>query len=235
MSEIKVLISQSNYIPWKGYFDAISKADVFVIYDDMQYTRRDWRNRNKIKTQNGVSWLSIPVDVKGKFNQKINETRISDLGWAAKHWETIRHNYCKAAYFQEVKDFFEPLYLNCKELYLSEVNFRFIKACCDYLEIKTEFKWSSEFDLKGDKSEKLLNLCLDLKGSTYISGPAAKEYLDLDLFEKSGINLEWMEYSGYPEYPQLHGAFVHHVSILDLLFNTGTAARKYMKLSQHVG
>ncbi len=224
-----VLITQSNYIPWKGYFDAINRADVLVLYDDMQYTRRDWRNRNKIKTANGLQWLTIPVEVKGKFHQKINETRIEDKAWAKAHWETIRHAYAKAPFFADMKDVFEPLYLNCSEEHLSQVNYRFLKACCELLGITTEFRWSSEFELRGDKSEKLLNLCHDLKADTYYSGPAAKDYMDETLFLTNGVRVEWLDYSGYPEYPQLHGDFEHGVSILDLFFNTGDSATKYMK------
>lgn len=229
MSEKKVLITQSNYIPWKGYFDAIHFADIFVLYDDMQYTRRDWRNRNKIKTPQGLQWLTIPVEVKGKYFQKINETKISDLGWPKDHWNMILQNYRNAPYFNLNKDFFEELYLNCQEKYLSTVNYRFLKAICGLLEIKTEFRWSSEFALKGDKSEKLLNLCVDLGASCYFTGPAAKDYLDTSLFEIAGIAVKWFDYNDYPEYLQQHGNFEHGVSILDLIFNTGPAAKQFMK------
>lgn len=233
MSDKKVLITQSNYIPWKGYFDAINQVDVLVLYDDMQYTRRDWRNRNRIKTAQGVQWLTIPVDVKGKYYQKINEAIIQDKSWSKMHWETIRHAYRQAACFEWCRERFEYLYANCQEEYLSMVNYRFIKACCDLLDIKTEIKWSSEFELKGDKSEKLLNICLDLKATTYYSGPAAKDYLDEQLFADNGIAVNWLDYSGYPQYPQLHGAFEHGVSIIDLFFNTGKDSKKYMKSFGH--
>lgn len=229
MSKRKVLITQSNYVPWKGYFDSINFVDVVVLYDDMQYTRRDWRNRNIIKTANGTQWITIPVEVKGKYFQKINETKIADPRWADAHWQTLRHAYGKAPCFSTVKDFVEPLYRNCKEEYLSQVNYRFLKACCDFLGITTEFRWSSEFELKGDRSEKLLNICQELGADVYYSGPAAKEYMDVALFERNNIKVEWLDYSGYPEYPQLFGHFVHGVSILDLLFNTGDNARAYMK------
>lgn len=225
----KALITQSNYIPWKGYFDAIHAADVFVLYDDMQYTRRDWRNRNKIKTAQGLQWLSVAVEVKGKYFQKINETRISDHEWAKDHWNTIRQNYLKAPYFNDYREFFEDLYLNCREEYLSQINYRFLKGICDLLEITTPFQWSSEFQLRGDKSEKLLNLCKDLNASFYFSGPAARDYLEVGLFEQAGVTVHWLDYSGYPEYQQLHGDFEHGVSILDLIFNEGPNAKKFMK------
>jgi len=229
----KVLITQSNYIPWKGYFDAINQVDEFILYDDMQYTKRDWRNRNKIKTSNNLQWLTIPVEVKGKFFQKINETRISDKKWSKEHWNTIKHNYSKALYFNLYKDFFEDLYLNCNENYLSEINFRFLKAVCDLLEIKTKFIWSSEFELKGDKSEKLLNICLDIGATTYFSGPNAKDYLDIELFNQKGINIEWLNYNGYKEYDQLYPPFVHSVSIIDLIFNCGPYSKLFFKTFQH--
>lgn len=225
----KALITQSNYIPWKGYFDAIHETDVFVLYDDMQYTKRDWRNRNKIKTQNGLQWLTIPVEVSGKFFQKINETKISDAGWAKSHWNSIRHNYADAPYFQQYKDFFEDLYMNSVDQNLSQINLRFLKAVCGLLDIKTEFRLSSEFELRGERSEKLLNICLDLGCTTYISGPAAKDYLDVSIFTANGITLQWLDYSDYPEYEQLHGGFEHGVSIVDLVFNTGPEIKKYMK------
>ncbi|GHN00246.1 hypothetical protein WSM22_17350 [Cytophagales bacterium WSM2-2] len=225
----KVLITQSNYIPWKGYFDAINSVDIVILYDDAQYTRRDWRNRNKIKTPNGLLWLTIPVDVKGKFFQKISETKISDRQWTKNHWETLLHNYSKAPCFLQYRDIIENAYLGCQDEKLSLINLHFLKTCCALLDIKTEFRWSSEFDLRGDKSEKLLNMCIDSNAITYYSGLAAKDYLDVSLFEAHGIEVKWMDYSGYLAYPQLYGKFEHEVSILDLIFNTGDGAKKYMK------
>ncbi len=226
---MKVFISQSNYIPWKGYFDAIRRADVFVLYDDMQYTKRDWRNRNQIKTPNGLQWLSIPVKVKGKFFQKISETEVSDPDWALKHWQSIHQNYQKAPFFPEYGPLFETLYRSATEERLSQINYHFLKAIAGMLGITTRFRWSSEFDLQGDRSEKLLHICKDLQATHYISGPAAQGYLDMELFRKNGIDVLWMDYAGYPEYPQLFGPFNHHVSILDLLFNTGPGAAACLK------
>lgn len=225
----KILITQSNYIPWKGYFDGINTADVFVVYDEMQYTKRDWRNRNKIKTQNGAQWISIPVEVKGKYFQKINETKVSDRNWRLKHWDSIRHNYSKAPFFKEYAEIFEELYLNNQEEYLSEINISFINEINKILSIETEIIWSKDLDLRGDKSEKLLNICLDLEGTDYYSGPSAKNYMDVELFEKNGINVHWFDYSGYPEYNQMFGEFDHEVSILDLIFNEGPTAKNFMK------
>lgn len=225
----KIAILQSNYIPWKGYFDMINMVDEFILYDDMQYTRRDWRNRNKIKTPQGLKWLSIPVDVKGKYFQKINETKISDDTWGKKHWETIKHNYGKTKYFKEYKDIFEELYLNSNEAYLSQINYKLIIAINDILGISTKIRWSSEFDLVDGQTEKLLGICKDCSADIYLSGPAAKDYFDENLAKQENIAVEWMDYSGYEEYSQLHPPFEHGVTILDLIFNEGSNATKFMK------
>ena len=225
----KIAIIQSNYIPWKGYFDIINMVDEFIIYDDAQYTRRDWRNRNKIKTPQGLSWLTIPVDVKGKYHQKIHDTKISDISWNKKHWNIIKNNYKKALHFNDYKDLFEELYLKCNALYLSEINFKFIQAINKILNIKTKIRWSSEFCMENGKTEKLIGICKSCHANIYLSGPSAKEYLDVSLFEKEGIIVEWMEYLNYKEYDQLFPPFEHKVSILDLIFNVGPSAKKYMK------
>lgn len=224
----KIIITQSNYIPWKGYFDSIALADDFVIYDDMQFTKRDWRNRNLIKTQSGVKWLTIPVEVKGKYLQKIRETKISDKNWNNDHWNVIKQVYGKSANFNYYKDFFEDLYLNTTSKYLTEINFRFISAICEILNIKTNFHFSSDFSLKEERSERLLDLCLKLNGTDYFSGPAAKVYMNERIFEEAGVKINYFDYSAYPEYEQLYPPFVHGVSILDLLFNEGIEARKYL-------
>ena len=225
----KIIITQSNYIPWKGYFDSINIADKFIIYDDMQYTRRDWRNRNQIKTQNSLQWLTIPVEVKGKYFQKINQTKISDRDWGKNHWNTIKHNYNKGRYFKDYREVFENLYLNTDEEYLSKINYNFINSICGILGIKTEMVWSSEYDLLEDRNERLIDLCKKCGATDYYSGPSAQSYMDLDLFEKENIKVHWFDYSGYPVYSQLYGEFVHAVSILDLIFNEGPDSKKFMK------
>ena len=225
----RVAILQSNYIPWKGYFDLINIADEFILYDDMQYTKRDWRNRNKIQTPNGLQWLSIPVMVKGKYFQKISNTKISDNSWGKKHWAVLKQNYSKAAYFKVYKDIFEELYLNNKDEYLSQVNYKFICAIKQILGISTKVRWSSDFDLADGQSEKLLGICKDCDADIYLSGPAAKDYLDENIFMRNKIKIEWMTYNNYPEYKQLFEPFDHGVTILDLIFNEGENATKFMK------
>jgi hypothetical protein len=227
------VILQSSYIPWKGYFDLIGLADEFILYDDVQYTRRDWRNRNQIKTAAGLQWLTIPVEVKGRYFQSIRETRISDPGWAEKHWKSILHSYARAPHFKLYRSFFEDLYLGAAATHLSEVNYRFIRAICELLDIRTRITWSSDYGQDHGRSERLLSLCAAVGCHRYLSGPSAKGYLDVDLFRASGVEVEFMDYTGYPIYPQLHGAFEHHVSVVDLIFNTGSDAPRYTKSATH--
>jgi hypothetical protein len=224
----KVAIIQSNYIPWKGYFDIINQADEFIIYDEVQYTKNDWRNRNIIKTPNGPMWITIPVDMKGKFGQKILDSKIADSRWNKKHWQSIRTYYGKAKYFKEYKEHFENLYLNNSELSLSQVNYSFIKLICKLLNIRTKISWSHEYKCSGSKTEKLVELCKITNASEYISGPAAKSYLEEDLFVSENIKVSWMDYKGYPEYEQLYPPFDHAVSVIDLIFSTGKDAMQYL-------
>ena len=188
----KIAISQSNYIPWKGYFDNIKTVDVFVLYDDMQFTKRDWRNRNKIKTRQGVKWLTIPVEVKGKYYQKIKDVKISDKKWNQKHWNILSNNYKNAKGFLEVKDFIEDLYLKADFQYLSEINFHFLKKISDYLGIDVDFKWSSEFRLEKDRNERLVSICKQLNGTDYYAGPAAKAYMDMAVFKEKEIGVHFL-------------------------------------------
>ena len=225
----KVAIVQSNYIPWKGYFDLINLVDEFILFDDMQYTRRDWRNRNLIKTRAGLKWLTIPVAVKGNYFQKIKDTRVSDPGWAGQHWESIVHNYSKAQHFPQYRGLFEGLYLGSHESFLSQINYAFLTAICKILGIDTRITWSDEYTSVEGKTERLVNICKQAGAATYISGPAARDYIDQTLFNAANISLEYMDYSSYPEYRQLFPPFEHGVSIIDLIFNEGPDARKYMK------
>ncbi len=222
-------IIQSNYIPWKGYFDIIHLVDEFILFDDVQYTRRDWRNRNMIKTPQGLQWLTIPVNVKNNYYSPINEVTVADDTWRKKHWMSIVSNYGKASYFNEYKAIFEDLYLNSKETLLSQVNYQFIKTICQIFGIQTRISWSTDYTLAEGKNEKLMELCKQVGATRYISGPAAKDYIDETIFTSQGIEVAWMDYSGYPEYRQLFGPFEHGVSVLDLLFNEGSQASAFMK------
>lgn len=224
----KVAIIQSNYIPWKGYFDIIASVDEFILYDDMQFTRRDWRNRNLIKTPQGTQWLTVPVQVKGKYSQTIRETALQDGDWAEAHWKSLSLNYARAAQFATMREQIEPLY-RARFDTVSELNRHFLEAICGILAIKTPIANCWDYQLIEGKSERLADLCAQAGATVYVSGPAARDYLDEAVFSERGIAVEWFDYAGYPEYPQLWGDFVHGVTILDLLFNCGRDAAKYMK------
>ena len=224
-----VIITQSNYIPWKGYFDAISISDEFVVYDDMQYTKRDWRNRNLIKTQQGLKWLTIPVEVKGNFFQKINETKIADKNWNKQHWDILKQSYSKSKKYSETKDFVENLYRSISFDYLTDVNVHFITEICAYLKIDINLRMSSDFILNEERSQRLLDICLELNATDYYSGPAAKAYMDETIFEDAKIGVHYLDYSNYVEYEQLNPPFEHGVSILDLIFNEGEGSYKFLK------
>jgi hypothetical protein len=207
----------------------IHSVDELVLYDDVQFTRADWRNRNRIKTRDGLKWLTVPVEVKGKFLQKIKDTRISDKHWPQKHWQTIRHSYSKAPCFKEYRDVFEELYLSMDEEFLSRVNFRFLEAINRVLGIGTRISWSSDYQLPEGKNERLISICREAGADRYLSGPAAQAYMEESLFDQEGIEVEWMDYSGYPEYRQMFSPFEHGVTILDLIFNEGSNAKTFMK------
>ncbi len=220
----KIAILQSNYIPWKGYFDLINSVDEFIVYDDVQYTKNDWRNRNLLKTPKGVEWLTIPVSVK-KLDQKIIDTKVASAKWGIKHWKSIVNNYSKSKYFHNYKDIFEELYLHNSFVSLSEINVAFIVAINSILEIKTPLRLSSEFDNNPDRNMRLINICTSCGANKYLSGPSAANYLDVDLFNKHKVTVEWMSYGSYSEYTQLYPPFAHNVSVLDLIFNEGKCAK----------
>jgi hypothetical protein len=227
--EKTIAISQSDYIPWKGYFDMINMVDEFVFYDEVQYTKRDWRNRNKIKTPHGLLWLTIPVLTKNKFHQAINEVKVNGMEWKKKHLKSILINYRKAAYFKELQDFVVRLYESANSRFLCEINYSFTKKICDFLGIDTTFKYSFDFKTKGDRTGKIIDLCQQLNATHLVNGPKAKYHLNEELFRHVGIKVSYMDYSGYPGYPQLFPPFEHAVSIVDLILNTGNDAKKFMK------
>jgi hypothetical protein len=225
----KVAILQSNYIPWKGYFDMIAAVDEFILFDDMQYTRRDWRNRNQIKSPQGLQWLTIPVLVKGKYHQTIRDTEVDGLSWATTHWKAIAQNYRRASHFEEIAAWLAPIYTGNTYNHLSTLNRTFTEAICSYMGIKTRITNSWDYTLLEGKTERLANLCAQAGGTEYISGPAARDYIDPAVFQDAGIKLTWFDYTGYPKYTQLWGEFTHGVSILDLLFNCGKDSHRYMR------
>jgi len=223
----KIAAIQSSYIPWKGYFDIINEVDEFVLYDDVQYTKKNWRNRNRIKSQSGSQWLSIPVIYKSR-DQNIQDIVVTNDIWKKKHWRAIKYNYQGAKYFQDHKDFFEDLYLGTEENFLSKINYRFLTAICKILNIQTKISFSKDFDLTEGKTKRVIELCKQAGATEFLSGPVAKPYLDEQLLAKEGISLIWKDYSGYPEYDQLYPPFDHYVTVLDVIFNCGPESPNYI-------
>lgn len=222
-----VVVLQSNYVPWKGYFDLIHDADLFIFYDDLQYTKNDWRNRNKIKAASGPEWITIPVG--SDTNRLICEVELKDATWQQKHWKTLLQNYRNCPHFERYQQFFEDFYLGRRWANLSEMNQCLIQHIATaFLGIRTEFQDSRRFNLSGQKQERLLELVSKVGTERYISGPAAKSYIEAERFAAEGIGLVWKDYVGYPEYPQRFPPFEHGVSILDLLFNVGPDAPWYI-------
>jgi hypothetical protein len=222
-----VAVLQSNYLPWKGYFDIIHDVDTFVFYDDVQFTKNDWRNRNRIKTAQGVQWLSVPVGA--DIGRTIRDVAIADARWQRKHFETLRQSYGKAPHFARIEPFLEEVYVKRRWDNLSSMNqFLITTLSRDFLGIRTRFDDSSRYRLQGTGQERLLDI-LDATGATsYVSGPAGADYMDLGEFERRGIRVVFKDYSKYPDYPQLHPPFEHRVSILDLLVHTGPDAPRYI-------
>jgi hypothetical protein len=219
---------QSNYIPWKGYFDLIHSVDEFILFDTAQYTRRDWRNRNRIKTRAGLQWLTIPVASKGRFFDRIDEIAVTDPTWNTRHWRTIVANYAAAPYFKTIGPALESLFLGCTERTLSRINFRFLQGLCSLLGIYTPFSWSSDYSLVEGRTERLVSLCVQAGADEYVSGPSASSYIDADKFREAGVRVTYFDYSGYLEYRQLFPPFEHQVSVIDLLLNEGPDAPRYL-------
>lgn len=217
---------QSNYIPWRGYFDFIDDCDLFIFYDDVKYTHKDWRNRNRIKTHAGVIWLSVPVI--HNLETMIDNAAIDYSGrWIDKHARSLTLAYQKAPFFRD----YAPLFLDIlasKPRTVSQLNVTIIKWVMSILGIRTETKMSSAIGVTGDKFERPLAILKAIGATSYLSGPTARPYTDHARFREAGVGLEYKTYD-YPEYPQLHGAFEMHVTVLDLLFNCGPESRRFLK------
>ena len=224
----RVAIIQSNYIPWKGYFDLLAYVDEFILLDSVQYTRRDWRNRNKIKTPNGSIWLSIPVKVKGKYTQTIENTAIADSRWKYHHLRTLELNYARSPYFNSTITNLRDWY-NFETQYLSQMNEHLINQISDFLDLGTKIVNSRQMEFSSDKNQRLIDICKQVSADVYVTGMVSRNYLDENLFNKNSISVEWFDYEGYQEYPQLWGKFDHQVSILDAIFNCGNNAKKFLR------
>lgn len=228
-SNHRVAVLQSSYIPWKGYFDIIAAVDTFVIYDEVQFTTQDWRSRNRIKTQHGVQWLSIPVG--NHISRRIDETVVATGRWARKHLATLRQSMAAAPFASDVFAELAPAYEQlATEPLLSRINVHLLRTMMRLLEIDTPIVDATEiaYDRSLDATGRLVSLCTTLGADTYVSGPAAAAYLSTQQFADAGVHLEYVDYVNYPEYPQLHGDFEHAVTAIDLLANTGPQARDFL-------
>ncbi len=219
---------QSNYLPWRGYFDFIDDVDLFIVYDDVQYTRKDWRNRNKIKTSKGLQWLTVPVHYSQSSPVQIMDAEINyDGPWQRKHIGNIRQWYRDSPYFNRYSDELFSL-INEHNRTISELNLSLIRWVMEKLNISTSIMFSSEIVSGGDRNERIINILKQLNCSAYLLGPAAKDYVDEEVYRRENIELHYKSYD-YRPYQQLHGDFNGAVSIIDLIFNCGPNALELMK------
>ncbi len=226
---MRICVIQSCYIPWKGFFDLIGRCDEYVVYDSAQFVKRHWHNRNRIKTAAGVEWLSIPVVTKGRFEQPIDQVEI-EKPWADRHWRTIELAYRRSPFFEPLSSTVKAWYERAeKQARLSDVNAIFLHGVAELLRLRTRIVCDGAYPATGAKTERLLAICRAAGADRYLSGPSAKDYFDEPMFASASITTEWMSYDGYPEYPQLHGPFEHAVTVLDVLFNTGPDAARYIR------
>ncbi len=223
-----VAVLQSNYLPWKGYFDIIHDVDEFIFYDEVQYTKNDWRNRNYIYTNNGLRWITLPCGT--DLHRSIDAVELKNqLPWRAEHWNKISEAYRKAPFFARYREFFEQIYRSDEWVYLSILNKYIITTISrEFLGIRTAFTDSRNYAAQGSRNEKLLNLIVASGAQRYISGPAARGYITDEEFAQRGVSVTWKDYGGYPVYRQMHEPFEHGVSIIDLLFNVGEDAPHYI-------
>lgn len=218
-----VAILQPNYIPWRGYFDLMSRVDEFIVYDDTQYTRRDWRNRNKIMLGGKETWLSIPVDASGKYDQLIRDVAIADPKWQTQHPKSLHHAYGKAPYFRDLMDVLSPLYAAAPYKWLMDADVAFLEAINDYLGLTTRITLASDYKTDGAKTQKLLSLCRAAGATHYLSGPAAKAYMEPALFAAAGITLRYITYPTYPAYDHV-STYAQAMSIVDSIAHCGPHA-----------
>jgi hypothetical protein len=226
---MNVVILQPSYIPWRGYFDQIWRADVFVFYDDVQYDKHGWRNRNQIKTHQGKQWLTIPVHAKGATQgMQIKDVRIDwSKPWAKSHLKALTVSYSKAPYFKQYLPLLESFYHQRHEFLADFTIETTTRLACELGFTSTKFLRSSEqSNIEGQGTDRLISLLTKLGATHYVSGPSAIEYIEPEKFAAAGITFEYMQYN-YPEYSQLYPPYDPYVSILDLLFMTGKDAGEY--------
>jgi len=217
------VVLQPGYLPWLGFFDQMRRADTFVYYDDVQYDAHGWRNRNRIKTQNGPMWLTVPVRHRGQGSPKILDVDIDNrTPWPRKHLMSLRQAYARAPFADRCLPALEEL-LHRKWERLVDLDIACAALLAEWLGVRRRVERSSALGIGGDRSERLVNICRHVGASQYLSGDAARSYLDVPLFERHGVRVEWQQYV-HPTYPQLHGEFVPYLSALDLVLNCGDEA-----------
>lgn len=215
-----VVIVQPSYLPWLGYFAQMWRSDIFIIYDDVQYDKHGWRNRNRIKTPQGSQWLTVPVLHHGKGRPLISEVQIDNTQpWSRRHLQAISQNYRKAPYFADYIGRFTEL-LAKDWTHLLELDVAFLQILCDMLGLRRDVIRASTLGIEGAGAERLVEICRHLGAGRFFEGAAGQDYIDSSLFAAAGITLEYQDYR-HPVYPQLHGEFVSHLSVVDLLFNVG--------------
>lgn len=219
-STLTLAVLQPSYLPWLGFFDQVRRADIFVFYDDVQYDKNGWRNRNRIKSPGGPHWMTVPVRI-AALTQRINETEIDNRqAWARKHVGTVRQFYAKAPFLNRYLPGLEELLAGQRWESLVDLDEAVVHLICGWLGLECRTVRSSELAISGERSERLLKLCQHFGARRYLSGSAARSYLDVELFAREGIEVEWQDYQ-HPVYPQQHGEFVPFLSTLDLLLNCG--------------
>ncbi|KGF71695.1 hypothetical protein DO97_16080 [Neosynechococcus sphagnicola sy1] len=223
----RVGVIQSSYIPWRGYFDLIDSVDVFVIYDDVQYSKGSWRNRNQVKLPSGLRWLTVPVRYKSGLAIDQVPIDASRKAWQESHRGLLREALGTTPFFSEAITLWEAG-VAAADTTISQLNVRLIQVICRYLNINTPLIRSRDLNLSGHRCDRLMQLLNHVGATTYLSGPSARDYLDESLFRQAQIRLEYKTYD-YPPYPQPWGDFVGTVSVLDLIANTGPEARYYLK------
>jgi hypothetical protein len=219
-----LVVLQPSYLPWLGFFDQVRRCDVFVFYDDVQFDKHGWRNRNRVKGGRGPVWLTVPVRAGGRMGQRIDEVEITDEArWARKHLQTLEQLYARSpyrnAYLPELTDLLQRRWER-----LVELDIALTHLMCDWLELERPMYRSSQLNVGGDRNTRLLALCDRFGADNYLSGDSARAYLDIDLFAAHGVRVEWQAFR-HPRYPQLHGDFIPYLSAIDLLLNVGDRSR----------
>jgi hypothetical protein len=220
-------VHQPQYLPWLGYFHKIANCDSFVFLDDVQFKKREFQNRNKIKTPSGPLWLTVPVATKGHFDQLIKDVRINnEENWAAEHYKSIEHNYHRSPHFIEHEEFFRKLYEK-KWDFLIDISMELIRYMLSYLKIETPAKYSSEFQVKSFSTQRIIDLCRCTGSGAYLSGSGGRDYMDMALFDRNNIAVMFQDFK-HPEYAQMFEGFEPYLSIIDLVFNCGHKSREIL-------